>query len=82
MDSQSANFGKVKLNSHNLAGIILHHSVQGASGGREPGLGWLRLWSFHYLPSLHGQDESLAELAVQLGKIMEHPYQSEPNPGP
>ena len=25
--SQSANFGKYKLNSHNLTGIILHHSV-------------------------------------------------------
>ena len=28
MHSQSANFGKFKLNSHNLAGIILHHSVR------------------------------------------------------
>ena len=28
MHSQSANFGKFKPNSHNLAGIILHHSVQ------------------------------------------------------
>ena len=27
MRSQSANFGKFKLNSHNLAGIFLHHSV-------------------------------------------------------
>ena len=27
MHSQSANFGKFKLNSHNLAGIIVHQST-------------------------------------------------------
>ena len=31
MHSQSANFGKFKLNSHNLAGILLHHSLNGLS---------------------------------------------------
>ena len=30
MHSQSANFGKFELNSRNLAGIILHDSVQPA----------------------------------------------------
>ena len=26
-------------------------------------------------------DENLAEWVVQVGKMMEHPYQSQPNPG-
>ena len=36
----------------------------------------------HCLPNPATADGSLAELAVQVGKMMEHPYQSQPNPGP
>ena len=37
--------------------------------------------SFHYLPRSTWADWSLAELAVQLGKMAEHPNQRQPNPG-
>ena len=36
---------------------------------------------FHFLPSSAWADWNLAEVAVQLGKIVEHPNQSQPNPG-
>ena len=36
MHSQSANFGKFKLNSRNLAGIILHGSVHGGMTTSRP----------------------------------------------
>ena len=36
---------------------------------------------FHCLPNSAWADWNLAEVAVQLGKMVEHPNQSQPNPG-
>ena len=36
---------------------------------------------FHCLPSSDWADGNWAEVAVQLGKMVEHPNQSQPNPG-
>ena len=36
---------------------------------------------FHHLPNSAWADWNLAEVAVQLGKMVEHPSQSQPNPG-
>ena len=36
---------------------------------------------FHCLPNSAWADWNLAEAAVQLGKMVEHPNQSQPNPG-
>ena len=48
---------------------------------------WSRTWvgltlfsSFHYLPRYAWADGSLAELAEELVKMLEHPNQSQPNP--
>ena len=36
---------------------------------------------FHCLPNFAWADWNLAEVAGQLGKMVEHPNQSQPNPG-
>ena len=36
---------------------------------------------FHCLPNSAWADWNFAEVAVQLGKMLEHPNQSQPNPG-
>ena len=36
---------------------------------------------FHCLPNSVWADWNLAAVAVQLGKMVEHPNQSQPNPG-
>ena len=46
------------------------------------GFSLLRFGLFNYLHSCAWADGSLAELAVQLGKMVEHLNQSLPNPGP
>ena len=43
-------------------------------------LGWVA-FIFISLPGSAWADGSLAELAGQLGNLMEHPNQSQPNPG-
>ena len=43
--------------------------------------GWV-FWVFHCLPNSAWADGNLAELAGQQGKMVEHPNQSQPNPGP
>ena len=55
--------------------------LQGDSSALRPGLGWLEFWVFHPLPNSASADWDLAEVAVQLGKMVEHPNQSQPNPG-
>ena len=54
-------------------------TVQGHSYALRPGLTWI--WMLHCLPSFAWADGNLAEAAVQLDKMMEHPNQSQPNPG-
>ena len=46
------------------------------------GWGWLGFWAFHCLTLSAWADGNLAEAAVQLGKKVEHPNKSQPNPGP
>ena len=46
--------------------------IQGDSGGRAPGLGWLWFWSFLCLPGSAWANGNLAELAGQQGKMVKH----------
>ena len=57
-------------------------TVQGGPSPGEPGLGWLLFWMFHPPPGSAWAGGKLAELAGQLGNMVEHPNQSQPNPGP
>ena len=54
--------------------------VQGVPSAR--GLGWVDLNFVCCLPNSAWADGNLAEAAGQMGKKVEHPNQSQPNPGP
>ena len=45
------------------------------------GLGWHEFWVFHCLPNSAWAVGNFADLAWQMGKMVEHPTQSQPNPG-
>ena len=45
------------------------------------GLRWLEFLVFHCLPNSALADGNLAEVAGQMGKMVEHPNQSQPHPG-
>ena len=47
--------------------------VQGDTSPGEPRFSWLWFWLFHPLPGSAWADGKLAELAEQLGKMVEHP---------
>ena len=61
--------------------VLAWDALQGDSSDLRPGLGWIGIWVFHCLPNSTCADWNLAEVVVQLGKKVEHPNQSQPNPG-
>ena len=60
--------------------IAMQHPIQCDSVGRGPWFGWLWFLSFNRLPGSAWADRNLPELSGQLGKMVEHPNQSRPNP--
>ena len=70
---------KLKLIAHSLA---KHVYSTGWLIWSWTGLGRLEFWVFHCLPNSASADGNFAEAAGQMGKVLEHPNQSQPNPGP
>ena len=63
---------------HNRESYKIKH-IHGGASGRIVGLGWPWFWQFHCLADSALTDGNLAELAVHLGKMVEHQNQSQPN---
>ena len=61
-------------------GFLKMTYVQGGPSPGEPRLGWLWFWLFHPLPGSAWADRKLAELADQLGKMVEHPKSKSAQP--
>ena len=64
-----------------LCHILRPHPVQGVLYGARPGLSWFEFYVFHRLPNSALADGNLSEAAGQLGNLVEHLCQSQPNPG-
>ena len=58
-----------------------YHLGTGFTKSAETGFCWLGLWVLHCLPDSAWADGNLAEAAGELGKMVEHRNQSQPNPG-
>ena len=54
--------------------------IQGVPSSRALGLGYLGFLVFHCLSDSARAHENLADLAGQLGRMVEHQVQSHPNP--
>ena len=67
----SGNESRFNLRLTLLSGY--HVTLQGDTSPGEPGLGSLGFCLFHPLPGSAWPDGKLAELAEQLGKMVEHP---------
>ena len=76
LDVPNQNIG-TQLSSSKALLIVLQYRVRRVGGGRILGFDFDHSTN---LPSSACADESWAELALQLGKIMEPPDQSQPNP--
>ena len=78
---QSADGGTAnnKVNPNQLS-KKMPRPVQGDPSPGEPPLGWLWFWLFHPLPGSAWADGKLAELAEQLGKMVEHPKSKSTQP--
>ena len=77
-DTDTCTLGSIKRMSYgegkNLTCSIFYSEiVQGDPSPGEPWLGWLWFWVFHPLSDSAWADGKLAELAEQLGKMVEHP---------
>ena len=69
----------MKLDQPGLNEVRMYR--KGVLSARAPGLGWLGFLVSYCLRDSAWANGNLAEVAMQLGKMVEHPNKSQPNPG-